>query len=90
MRPRGSYGEVAQALLASADNGPGQVRQLAQRAQVGYAAARVSCSRLVARGELVVLDGGRPAVLARPHDAVTTVDEALADLERAWQCQALA
>lgn len=90
MRPRGSYGEVARALLTAADNGPGPVRALADRAQVGYSAARVTCSRLVDRGELVILDGGaRPAVLARPDEAVNDVHAALDVLERSfWEWQA--
>lgn len=82
MRPRGSYGEVAQALLDAAEHGPAAVRGLAERAQVGYGAARVTCSRLVGRGELVVLDGGaRPAVLARAPGAA--VPHALDVLQRA-------
>lgn len=85
MRPRGSYGEVAQAMLAAAKRGPGPVRELAQRAQVGYGAAAWTCSRLVARGELVADRSVRPAVLARPDDdAANDVEEALAELERAW------
>lgn len=90
MRPRGSYGEVAQALLRAADHGPGAVRTLAERAQVGYDVARYTASRLVSVGELVVLDpDARPATLARPDDAANTVDEALAELERSfWERQA--
>lgn len=90
MRPRGSYGEVARALLSAADMGPGAVRDLAARAQVGYQAAAVNCSRLVARGELVVLDPDeRPATLARPDEAVNDTAAALDDLERSfWERQA--
>lgn len=84
MRPRGTYGDVALALLAAADGGPGGVRELAQRAQVGYSAAAWTCSRLVARGELVADRTARPAVLARPDDVISDVDEAMARLERAW------
>lgn len=89
MRPRGSYGEVSLALLRAADAGPAQVRALADRAQVGYQAAYVACSRLVDRGELVVLDPTeRPATLARA-DAVNDVGAALQDLERSfWERQA--
>lgn len=89
MRPRGSYGEVAQALLRAADDGPGHVRELATRAQVGYQAAAVNCSRLVARGDLVVLDAStRPAVLGRPDEAVNDRDAALDALERSfWERQ---
>lgn len=64
MRPRGSYGEVAVAMLDAAGAGPATARVLAERAQVGYDAARKTASRLVQRGDLVVLEGGRPSVLA--------------------------
>lgn len=67
-RPAGTYGGVALALRHAATQGPGTVRALAQRAQVGYATARYTASRLCERGELVVLDGqARPAVLAAPE-----------------------
>lgn len=86
MRPRGSYGEVARALLTAADAGPGSVRELAARALVGHGAAAWSCSRLVARGELVVLDPDeRPATLARPAaepEAADAVGAAFVLLER--------
>lgn len=90
MRPRGSFGGVARALLDAANHGPGPVRELAERAQVGYRSAAVNCSRLVARGELVVLDADeRPAKLARPSDAVNDVDAALDELGRSfWERQA--
>lgn len=93
MRPRGSFGEVAQAMLAAAGRGPGPVRELAERAQVGYGVARYTASRLVSVGELVVLDpDARPATLARPGDATNSgVDagDALAELERSfWERQA--
>lgn len=56
-------GEIALVLRSAAAH-PGTVRQLAERAQVGYHHARYTASRLVDRGELVVLDGNaRPAVL---------------------------
>lgn len=83
MRPRGSYGEVAQALLRAAGCGPAAVRTLAERAQVGYGAARYTASRLVSVGELVVLDpDARPAVLVLPDEAAGAMDAALAELER--------
>jgi hypothetical protein len=63
MRPRG---EVSQALAKAAQQGPCPVRTLAERAQVGYGAARYTASRMVDRGELVVLDVGRPARLGVP------------------------
>jgi len=56
-------GDIAMAMRSAAVQ-CGTVRQLAERAQVGYAHARYTASRLVDRGELVVLDGSaRPAVL---------------------------
>jgi hypothetical protein len=63
MRPRG---ELSQALVKAAEQGPGAVRTLAERAQVGYGAARYTASRMVDRGELVVLGAGRPALLGVP------------------------
>lgn len=58
-------GEVSQALVsAAAQAGPGTVRELAERACVGYAAARYTSSRLVSRGELVPVSAARPMVLA--------------------------
>jgi hypothetical protein len=70
MRPRGSYGEVTCALVRAASEGPGTVRELAARAQVGFAVAERKASVLVDRGDLVVLDGGcRPRVLAAPGAA---------------------
>jgi hypothetical protein len=57
-------GEVARAMLSAASGGPGTVRCLAERAQVGYGLARVTAHRLVERGHMTVLEGGRPAVLA--------------------------
>lgn len=78
-------GEIA-LVLRSAAVQPGTVRQLAERAQVGYDSARYTASRLIDRGELVVLDGNaRPAVLvaadAAPAAApVAGVHEALSML----------
>jgi hypothetical protein len=63
MRPRG---ELSQALVKAAASGPAPVRALAERAQVGYSAARYTASRMVDRGELVVLEAGRPALLGVP------------------------
>lgn len=65
MRPPG---EISIALLTEAREAPGTVRDLAERAQVGYAAARYTASRLVQRGELVELTDVRPVVLGIcPH-----------------------
>ncbi|MBX3634022.1 MAG: hypothetical protein KF683_01265 [Rubrivivax sp.] len=64
MRPRGSYGPVATALLGVWSEAPAPVREAAERAQVGYGVAKRTASRLRQCGELVVLSAGRPAVLA--------------------------
>ena len=56
-------GEVGVALLHAAQRGPGTVVQLAERACVGYGAARYTASRLVSAGALERLNAGRPAVL---------------------------
>lgn len=63
MRP---VGDVARAMRQAADAGPGTVRTLAHRAQVGYDLARCTATRLVQRGELVVVGDDRPMVLAVP------------------------
>jgi hypothetical protein len=59
-------GDIAEALSAAAAAGPAPIRTLAERAQVGYASARYTCSRMIGRAELVVLDGCRPWVVALP------------------------
>lgn len=60
MRPRG---EISTALALAAKSGPGTVVDICRRAQVGLAAGRYTVSRMVDRGELVVLEAGRPAVV---------------------------
>ncbi len=60
------HGELVLALQAAAGAGPGTVRELAQRGVLGIAAARYTASRMVDRGQLVVVDPSRPAVLALP------------------------
>lgn len=83
-RPRGSYGEVAQVMLETATtHGPGTVRALAERAQVGYGAARYTASRLLSTGDLVVLEGGRPSVLAVPPGGDELADK-LDELHRSF------
>ena len=52
MRPAG---EVRQALLAAARQGPGTLRQLAQRAQVGWDAARDTVPNMARSGVLKVV-----------------------------------
>lgn len=68
-RPRGSFGDVAQALDAAAATSPGTVKELAARAQVGYRVAQYTATRLVDAGKLAKLNEGRPAVLGRPAAA---------------------
>lgn len=69
LRRRGRpMGEVGVALLQAAKGGPGTVVQLAERACVGYGAARYTASRLVSAGALVPLTAGRPAVLGAVPD----------------------
>lgn len=63
MRPRG---EIRIALVRAFEQGPATVQAAAQRVCVGKAAASYTASRMVADGELVVLQPGKPAVLARP------------------------
>jgi len=65
-RPSGSFGPVSVALRQQAAAAPGTVRDLAHRAQVGVKVARYTASRLLERGELVALQGSRPAVLSVP------------------------
>ncbi len=82
MRPRGSYGEVASALLDRAEE-PGTVREIALRAQVSVPVARYTISRLVDRGDLVVLDGSRPATVMRAA-AEDAADDPFELLERSF------
>lgn len=64
-RPRGRpMGELASALLHAAASSPGTVAELAERACVGYDAARFKASALVRSGALVPLSDSRPRVLA--------------------------
>jgi len=64
-RPQGTYGGIALALRDAAASGPATVRVLCERAQVGYDAGRYTASRLVAAGQLVPVQPGRPMVLAQ-------------------------
>jgi len=63
MRP---VGDITRAMAKAWSEGPAPVAVAAQRACVGFQAARYTASRMVARGDLVVLHAGRPAVLALP------------------------
>lgn len=57
----------AKALLQAAARGPGDVVSLAHRAQLSVPVARYTASRLVARGDLSIVQAGRPAVLGIPE-----------------------
>lgn len=84
MRP---LGEISLALHYAAAAAPGSVRDLACRAQVGYDAARYTASRMVDRGELVIVQEGRPAVLGVATAQTPAGDElatALDDLHRSF------
>ncbi len=82
-RPARSYGPVAEALVQAAGQGPGAVKDLAARAQVGFSVARYTASRLLAAGALVQVAPGRPRVLGVPpqggsvHDALHSLSAAL-------------
>ena len=49
-------GEISQALLAAAQQGPGTLRELAARSQVGWEAARHTLPNLSRAGALRVVD----------------------------------
>jgi hypothetical protein len=85
MRP---HGDIRLALFRAAEQAPGNVRQLAERAQVGYKAARYTTSRMVDCNELMVIDASRPAVLAAPTcPAMPPGGETLgAALQRLHEC----
>lgn len=91
MRPIGSYGDIARALLEAAEHGHAPVRVLAERAVVGYGAAAYTASRLLERGELVVVQPGRPAWLGVPDaDTRRGADGAgvtLAQVSAAWAAE---
>lgn len=73
MRP---YGEITHALSAVWQQGPATVTQAAHRACVGLSAARYTATRMVDRGQLVVVEGSRPAVLAVPSPQACNVSNA--------------
>lgn len=83
-RPRG---DVSRALLQAAKAGPAPVRVLAERALVGYSAARYTATRMVDRGELACLSNGRPAVLGLPR-APAAVAQRHASFWEVWQLPA--
>lgn len=84
-------GEATRALAEAARAGPGTVRKLAQRAQMGRRLATYTASRMVARGQLVLVEGlsptGRrrwPPVFAAPAsaDGESDAGTAAADLQK--------
>lgn len=83
-RPRRAPGPVAVAMLAAATE-PGTVRELAERAQVGRRAAWYTCTRLVERGDLVVVHPARPAVLRRRQAEDDAAPVELAAVLSAWR-----
>lgn len=62
-------GLITRALAQAWSHGPAPVAVAAQRACVGFGAARYTASRMVARGDLVVVAGGRPLVLGLSPEA---------------------
>lgn len=67
MRPAG---EIQLALVQAWREGPAPVRVAAERACVGMAAAKYTATRMVGRGDLVVVHEGRPAVLGLAADVL--------------------
>ena len=77
MRP---HGEIRMALLDAAKQAPGTVRELAERAQVGFATAKYTASRMIDTDQLVRVEDGRPARYAAPDcPAIPPGGETLAD-----------
>lgn len=75
-------GDLSRALMGAAAAGPATVRELAERACVGYGAARYTASRLVSRGDLVCVSTERPVLLGLEQwqpDGLSRALEALAD-----------
>ena len=70
MRPPGDFAVA----LASAAREPGTVRQLCERAQVGFDVGRKTASRMVQRGDLRVLEIAAVAGPGRPPAVVVSVD----------------
>ena len=83
-------GDVAAALLSAAARSPGTVVQLAERACVGYDAARFKAAALVRSGALVPLTEGRPRVLAAACGGAPQASPSshvLRELPRSfWEC----
>jgi hypothetical protein len=86
MRPKG---DICHAMVRAWSQGPATVTQAAHRACVGVSAARYTASRMVSRGELVVVEDGRPSVLGLPAAELVgqTVSEPAVVLHRGfWGC----
>lgn len=84
------HGDVRLALRRAAQLAPGTVRELAYRAQVSVQHAHVTVSRMVDAGELVVLGGSRPSVLAWPAAAAAARHGAMRTLQAARSSAAAA
>jgi hypothetical protein len=62
------HGEIHRAMLdAWRTHGPAPTREVAMRAKVGIQAAHRTASRMVQAGDVVVLRGGKPAVIGLPE-----------------------
>ncbi len=89
--PGRPLGDVSRALLAAAASAPGTVRQLAERACVGYDVARRKAHALEVCGALAPLREDRPRVLALPDaldDAHDDGDGDAADAAEAFKALA--
>jgi hypothetical protein len=86
-------GGVALALLAAAAKGPATCTDLARRARVGRAAARYTCSRLLASGHLraageVRSECGRLATvfeLPAEMEAMADTSHSMASVMHSWR-----
>lgn len=81
-------GDISRALLAAAAAAPGTVRELCERAQVGFDVGRKTASRMLSRGDLQVLEVMPPSGPGRPPAVVgmaaaSAPDAALSDLAAA-------
>lgn len=82
MRPLRTYGPVAAAMCEHARE-PIEVSALARCAEIGSARARYTASRLIAAGELVVIDGTRPMRVVRRDAALPASVDGIDELEAA-------
>jgi hypothetical protein len=70
MRPPGDFARA----LASAARQPGTVRQLCERAQVGFDVGRKTASRMLGRGDLLVLEVAPATGPGRPPAVVVAAE----------------